>query len=230
MKVVCFDLDDTLCKEIDYLKSAYQEIASYAARQCEGSDVSIQVLESKTFEIMMEAYQSGKNAFEALNLFLGVEIPVSELLKMYREHVPQIILQEEVCTVLDTLKKRGVLMGIISDGREQTQWNKIRALGLTRWMADSCIIINSSPQDFKPNSIGYERFETVIRTITQDKPVSFIYVGDNLKKDFIYPNQHGWQTICLKNDGQNIHAQDFESTPIEALPNKVIEKMRELIV
>lgn len=229
MKVVCFDLDDTLCKEIDYLKSAYQEIASYAARQCGDSDVSIQVLESKTFEIMMEAYQSGKNAFEALNLFLGVEIPVSELLKMYREHVPQIILQEEVCTVLDTLKKRGVLMGIISDGREQTQWNKIRALGLTRWMTESCIVINASPQDFKPNPIGYKRFETAIREINQDKTIDFIYVGDNLNKDFIYPNQHGWQTICLKDDGQNIHKQNFELTPIEALPDKVIEKLQEIL-
>ena len=97
-------------------------------------------------------------------------------------------------------------------------------------MTESCIVINASPQDFKPNPIGYKRFETAVRAITHDKPVSFIYVGDNLKKDFIYPNQHGWQTICLKNDGQNIHAQDFETTPIEALPNRVIEKMGELIV
>lgn len=36
MKVVCFDLDDTLYKEIDYLKSAYREIASYAADYCRG--------------------------------------------------------------------------------------------------------------------------------------------------------------------------------------------------
>ena len=28
-KVVVFDLDDTLYKEIDYLKSAFQEIADY---------------------------------------------------------------------------------------------------------------------------------------------------------------------------------------------------------
>ncbi len=36
MKVVCFDLDDTHYKEIDYLKSACKEIASYAADYCRG--------------------------------------------------------------------------------------------------------------------------------------------------------------------------------------------------
>lgn len=36
MRVVCFDLDDTLYKEIDYMKSACKEIASCAADYCRG--------------------------------------------------------------------------------------------------------------------------------------------------------------------------------------------------
>ena len=33
-QVLIFDLDDTLYKEIDYLTSAYREIARYAAAHC----------------------------------------------------------------------------------------------------------------------------------------------------------------------------------------------------
>lgn len=130
MRVVVFDLDDTLCKEIEYLKSAYREIATYAAQMYTGSGVSIQILEVKAYEVMLEAYNDGRNAFEALNAFLGLELPIAELLQMYREHVPQISLDEDVRYTLDSLKAEGVLMGIVSDGRELTQWNKIKALGL----------------------------------------------------------------------------------------------------
>lgn len=228
MKVVCFDLDDTLCKEIDYLKSAYKEIASYAAQMCTSTSIPVTVLEVKAYEAMLEAYQGGKNAFEALNAFLGLELPIADMLKMYREHVPEISLDEETRFTLDRLRSEGVLMGIISDGRELTQWNKIRALGLTKWMDESCIIINSSTECFKPNPCGYERFLAAVRTLSEDIEWKFTYVGDNLKKDFIYPKQKGWQTVCLKDDGRNIHQQDFTSTPQKALPDRVIESILDL--
>lgn len=37
----------------------------------------------------------------------------------------------------------------------------------------------------------------------------FYYIGDNLRKDFVAPNKLGWQTICLLDNGENIHSQDF---------------------
>ena len=228
MKVVCFDLDDTLCKEIDFLKSAYREIASYATRQCTSTGVSLQVLEVKAYEAMMEAYECGKNAFEALNAYLGLELSITEMLQMYREHKPVISLDEETRLTLDRLKDEGVLMGIVSVGRELTQWNKVKALGLTEWMDENCIIINSSVDCFKPNAFGYERFIAAVKAMSDDTEWSFIYVGDNLKKDFIWPKSNGWKTICLRNDGRNIHPQDFENTTFEALPNKVIESIKEL--
>lgn len=228
MKVVCFDLDDTLCKEIDYLKSAYQEIASYAAQQCTGTNVTVQVLEVKAYEAMLEAYQDGKNAFEALNTFLGLEVPVADMLQMYREHKPVISLDNETRLMLNRLKADGVLMGVVSDGRELTQWNKVKALGLTEWMDESCIIINSSSDCFKPNPCGYERFMSAVKALINNADCSFTYVGDNLKKDFIWPKKNGWQTICLKDDGRNIHPQDFKNTPIETLPDNVVASFSEL--
>lgn len=52
--------------------------------------------------------------------------------------------------------------------------------------------------------------------------------GDNLRKDFITPNKLGWKTICLLDDGRNIHRQDF-SCPEEYLPNVKIHTLKELL-
>ena len=51
----------------------------------------------------------------------------------------------------------------------------------------------------------------------------FTYVGDNLKKDFIAPNALGWQTVCLKDDGRNIHRQEVEDLEEEMRPKRWIE-------
>lgn len=229
MQVVIFDLDDTLYKEIDFLKSAYREIASYATQRSVGCLVPAQTLEAKIYGVMLEAYEQGGNAFEALNAYLGVEIPMVELLQLYHEHVPRISLEENVRWTLNRLKAEGIRMGILSDGRELTQWNKVKALGLTEWIDERCIIINSSKENFKPNSYGYECVESAVRVLSNVDELSFIYVGDNLSKDFIYPKQKGWATICLKDDGRNIHHQDFETTSIDALPDRVIETICDLL-
>ena len=228
MKVVCFDLDDTLCKEIDFLMSAYKEIASNAVQVCVDNASLWYDMAQKASEAMLEAYYLGHNAFEALNTYLGTDIPLDEMLKMYREHVPSISLSDDVIQTLDRLKTDGILMGIVSDGRELTQWNKIRALGLTEWIPENNIIINSSVECFKPAPSGYERLIKAVQSSSEDSEWEFTYVGDNLKKDFIYPNKHGWKTICLKNDGRNIHSQNFDDTPVDSLPDRVVESMREI--
>ena len=56
----------------------------------------------------------------------------------------------------------------------------------------------------------------------------FTYVGDNPRKDFIAPNALGWMTICLKDDGRNIHRQDYNVEKIK-LPKKSISNITELI-
>lgn len=78
MRVICFDLDDTLYKEIEYLKSAYREIAEYAVWQCTGCSDSVNILAIKAYDRMLVAYREGLNAFEELNIFLGLELPVSD--------------------------------------------------------------------------------------------------------------------------------------------------------
>ena len=56
----------------------------------------------------------------------------------------------------------------------------------------------------------------------------YTYIGDNIIKDFISPNALGWRTICLKDDGRNIHQQDFGLAE-EYLPKITVGSLNELL-
>lgn len=223
MKVVCFDLDDTLYKEIDYLKSAYREIASYAADYCRGCSDSPIILSVKAYEAMLLAYKEGQNAFERLNAFLGINLPISQYLQIYRMHKPNIRLSESVVSVLNLLKSSECIIGLITDGCSGQQRNKMEALGLNRWIMDEDIVISEEFGSEKPTSANYEYF--MKRYPECDE---FIYIGDNLKKDFIAPNALRWLTVCLKDDGRNIHKQDFTSVSTKAMPKIIIDDIMNL--
>ena len=223
MKVICFDLDDTLYKEIDYLKSAYKEIAGYAAGQCMGCSDSVYFLTISAYNRMVDAYREGGKAYEELNIFLGLELPISDYLYIYRNHKPKIALSEDAVQTLDTLKAEGVRIGLITDGRSVQQRNKIVSLGLGRWIDEKDMVISEVFGSEKPALANYEYFMK-----HYPECHDFTYVGDNPRKDFIAPNALGWQTVCLKDDGRNIHRQEVDGIEEGMMPKRWIERLKNL--
>jgi len=220
MKVVCFDLDDTLYKEIDYLKSAYMEIARYATTIAkEGEAVAC-----SAYLAMLDSYEKGENAFECLNDFLGIDLPIDDYLQIYRNHKPDIQLTDMVVETLSALKSEGHKLGLITDGRSVQQKNKIEALGLLRWFDVNDIIISEEFGNEKPSLTNYEFFMKKYPSCKD-----FTYIGDNTKKDFLAPNKLGWNTVCLLDDGRNIHKQDF-SLPVSYLAKKNVKTIEEIIL
>ena len=80
-KVVVFDLDDTLYKEIDFLKSAYHAIATYVA-----GDVDSKLV----FDKMMTWYIQNENVFQQVISNFSQKEDVTHLLGIYRNHFPDI--------------------------------------------------------------------------------------------------------------------------------------------
>ena len=173
---------------------------------------------------MLDAYREGLNAFEDLNRFLGLEQPLRDYLYIYRHHKPKIAMSEDVVKTLDSWNAEGSRLGLITDGRSVQQRNKIEALGLGRWIENEDVVISEEFGSKKPALANYEYFMK-----RYPECHDFTYVGDNPRKDFIAPNSLGWMTICLKDDGRNIHRQDFVSSPAQALPKKTIESLKDLI-
>lgn len=211
-KVFVFDLDDTLYKEVDYLKSAFREIASFFESNYGLSDV---------YDRLLHHWQNGENAFENIINENHLPLQVEDLLKMYRAHRPQISLDNNTRQVLDQLHQNGVL-GIITDGRSMTQRNKMEALGLCAYIPEKNISISEETGFPKPSSEPFASF-------MQAYPDSdYYYIGDNPAKDFIAPNQLGWTTVCLLDDGRNIHPQVWSENK-EYLPHKKVNSILELL-
>lgn len=191
-KIVVFDLDDTLYKEIDFVKSAFKEIARWIENRYDKTDI---------YRFMLASYIQGLNVFASLNETYRLDVPIDLYLKKYREHKPDIRLSEEVENLLAAMLRTGITMGMITDGRSSTQTNKIKALGLYRFICDENCIISESFGHSKPSPEAYLYFQRKYG----DK--EYYYVGDNVGKDFISPNRLGWSTVCLLDDGRNIHKQ-----------------------
>ncbi len=215
--LVAFDLDDTLYKEIHYLKSAYREIAHHVAH---GDGM----LASDLLCLMMQTYRSRGNAFRRLNKVMKTRTPIDTYLQMYRSHRPDIHLDPETTEMLDVLKAAGCTLALITDGRSLQQRNKIAALGLDRWIADADIVISEEIGSEKPDEANYRRLMERHPEVER-----FVYVGDNPAKDFIAPNQLGWTTVCLLNNGENIHPQRFADTPPQAMPQHKAYTWREML-
>ena len=211
-RVVVFDLDDTLYKERDYLLSAYHEIATLVESRY-GAPQGI-------YDQMFRWWQKGDNVFQHLIDTYKLELTVDDLLSIYRSHVPAIRLDDTVRNLLDRLHLNSVL-GIITDGRSMTQRHKIKALGLSAYMKEQDILISEET--------GYEKpSDEPFRQIMERHPSrTYYYIGDNPAKDFEVPNRLGWTTVCLLDDGRNIHRQDF-SLPLQMLPQYKVSQLTEI--
>ena len=215
-KVVVFDLDDTLYKEIDFLKSAYRHIAVLVS--------NANVPEDDVYQTLWETYLQGGNAFATVVQKYGFQLfTVGWMLNVYRNHKPHIILDSDSRLTLERLKVAGVTMGIISDGRYVQQMNKIDALGLKDFIHEDDIIINTDRSRIKPDRQSFQRFMD-----KYGEDCDFWYVGDNTVKDFVGPNTLGWTTVCLLDDGRNIHKQDFLLETL-AMPQLRIKCLSELL-
>jgi putative hydrolase of the HAD superfamily len=206
-----FDLDDTLYPEIDFLKSAYKYIAKEL----------LFITGDNIFNEMLRRYQLRENVFEWIVSSYSCkqnDLSVSFLLKLYREHIPQIKLKKETNQFLKDLKEKNIPVGLITDGRSITQRNKIKSLGLSGYFED--IIISEEFGSEKPDEKNYLYFEN------KYPEKNFYFVGDNTSKDFIVPFKLGWFTICLKNKGMNIHEQNFDNNFV---PDLVVDSFKGLI-
>ncbi len=209
MRGIIFDLDDTLYKEIDFLKSAFRQIADV---------IGI----TGVYDFMLKCYRDGENAFKMVIERYNLSYTVDQLLDIYRNHKPDITLDLSIVATLDELKSRGWTMGLMTDGRSVTQRNKIDALGLSEWIEPNCILISEEFGYGKPDEHCYQYF------IERYPNAKFCYVGDNLNKDFVTANKLGWQTICLLDDGRNVFSQQIV-LPKEYLPQQTIKELPELL-
>jgi putative hydrolase of the HAD superfamily len=209
--IVVFDLDDTLFKEVDYLYSAYKEIAAKIEEQ-----IAVNI-----YQEMVDLYHKKQSVFDVIKAKYAFSYSIQDLVTIYRNVIPDLYLEEKTLQMLQFLHEHEFVLGLITDGRSSTQRNKINALNILHLFSD--IIISEEFGSSKPCSDNYTYF-----TEKYGRANCF-YIGDNIRKDFIAPNQMGWVTIGLLDDGRNIHAQDISEVEDKNLPNCWVSELSEAL-
>ncbi|MDH3648127.1 MAG: HAD family hydrolase [Saprospiraceae bacterium] len=207
--VIVFDLDDTLYKEVDFVKSAYKYL----------SDLLFEETGKNCYEEMCNWYRAGKSAFDLIKSNYNISMSIDEMVDTYRHHSPNIHLSEGVKESITELLSWRIPTGIITDGRSATQRNKLKALGLEGLF--DLVVISEEIGTEKPHRNNFLLYNEKFSNH------SFAYIADNISKDFVTPNALGWLTICLLDNGQNIHKQDF-SFPAEYLPQQTLTSFLDL--
>lgn len=190
IKGVIFDLDDTLYSEKEYVKSGYRAVSEYLGGGYE--------------ERLWSYFEAGKPAIDELLKEIGRESEKDVALDVYRSHKPDIYLYDGVAEMIESLKNKGIKVGIITDGRPEGQKNKLEALGLEEKVDDVIITDELGGTQFrKPCDIAFR----IIITRWRLNPADVVYVGDNLVKDFQAPKQLGMKNVWFDNPN-GLYASD----------------------
>lgn len=198
---VVFDVDDTLYFERDYVRSGFDHVARRIGR----SDEEVRKLAAWLLAAFAQGVRG--DTFDRLRATfpdVAQRSSTAELVEAYRAHVPSIDLAPGTADVLDSLQRRGLRLGVLSDGPVESQMAKATALGLDRWF-DPVLLTSSYGAGFaKPGTAG---FATIAQTWALP-PAGLVYVADNPAKDFGGPRTLGWLTVRIRDERQQRHGLD----------------------
>jgi putative hydrolase of the HAD superfamily len=218
IKCVIFDLDDTLYPEIEYCKSGMLSISKILAKKLSLSSEGV-------FEKIWSRFLSGDRdmLFNKILDEFGYEYDQSfilELIGAYRGHMPDIVLPIESESVLKELSREYTL-ALLSDGFMPAQRLKVDSLGIKDYFKEIVFSDELGREFWKPSTVGFEKILVNLNIA----PEMAVYVGDNIKKDFIAPNKLGMHSIqyCRK---EKIH-KDIEVNA-DALPECRVDNLGEI--
>lgn len=212
IRAVIFDLDDTLYLEKDYVMSGYNAVAAYLS---DFAGLNRHTL-FNTLEAEFHRGRHDRN-FETLLSRFGLSNPVEQLVEIYRKHSPTLKLPADSRRALRWTSTR-YRLGMITDGRPDTQNRKIDALGIRRYFEK--IVINNLTEGHSKYEVDsfYEMLAHFAVSACEA-----VYVGDNLRKDFIWPVRLGMSGICVQRPG-NL----YRDVPCPDCTNSAIAKVSSL--
>ena len=197
VKVIIFDLDDTLYGELDYVRSGLSCIALDLEQVLDVSSNQLyQDLLLSLAENRSEIFDRVLKKYDVWN-----EELIQQCVSRYREHIPNIKLSTDVLQLIEKLAKEFSLY-VVTDGHAGVQNMKLKTLGLSDNPAiKHCYATYALGDDYgKPSPKCFQ----MICENEQCNPEDIVYIGDNPDKDFLGIRPLGFRTIRLM-QGQHSH-------------------------
>lgn len=190
IKLIIFDLDDTLYDEAVFVVSGFMAVADYF-----NQNFSLNKL--KVFRVLKKHFSRngrGKVFDKALADF-NLK-PTKKLIKqtvaVYRRHRPKIKTFPEVKSFLKKLRRQGIFLALLTDTSWQVQRRKVKALGLEPYFD---LIIYTDK--FGANKSDHKIIKKVLQRFKLSAS-EVICVGDDPAVDFIGAKKLGCRTIRLR--------------------------------
>ncbi len=192
VKVIIFDLDDTLYNEIEYVYSGFKAVANYFANLKNIND------EQFYTEMVYNLRKDGRGkifdkVLKKYNIYSKKNIKKS--ISIYRNHQPNIFLSDENIEILKYFNNKKIPLYIITDGNKIVQEKKIKKLGLEQYIKKNLITHRYGKKNSKPSTYCFEKVAKIEKVQYSD----IVYVGDNINKDFINIKKIGFKTIRVLN-------------------------------
>ena len=198
--ILIFDLDDTLYDELTYVRSGFQAVAAWGARQYDlDADVSYARLTS-----LLEHEGRGR----IFDHWLNGRGSVREAVRVYRHHTPNISIWD---TAIRTLARvQDLPLYLVTDGHKIVQAKKLAALGIGQRFRHAYLTHRYGVAHAKPSLHCFD----LIRRREGCAWGELVYVGDNPAKDFVNLNSCGAHTVRVLT-GQ--HRQTVAKPSFDAL-------------
>lgn len=218
IKAVVFDLDDTLYPELAYVESGFEQVAKLIEDR-----YKIKNVQEATMQLF---YENKNNVYGRLLQKLGIsdQSIIKEMIIAYRDNEPKFLpFYDDILAVLEQLTKKGIKLGIITDGRVEGQKNKIKALNVDKYIKNIIITDSLGGEEFrKPHPLAFEKMKNMLGVEYEE----IVYVGDNRKKDFFIKSIYPIVTVEIMRCG-GIYEKDEYLGGI--LPDYCINKMPTLL-
>lgn len=189
--IMIFDLDDTLYREIDYVKSGFRAVSIYLFETFGWPVCGTQM------EMLTGLRNNGRGEiFDRILKDHGVftKTLVKRCINVYRNHMPDIYLDSAAERVLGNIKKKPYL---VTDGHKVVQSNKIHSLNIKERFEKIYITHRYGLRYEKPHLHCFE----LIKLRENCSWTDMCYVADNPRKDFVNLNSVGVYTIRVLTGG-----------------------------
>ena len=195
--ILVFDLDDTLYDEKQFVYSGFLEVANWISEMSKRP--SNVIYESMVKDLSVNG--RGEVFNNALKKYFHItKKNIKKCISIYRLHKPRINLEKDVVDLLMELGKTYKLY-IVTDGNKIVQNNKIKYLGVEKYIKKAFITYRYGLTASKPSLKCFE----IIKNIEKINWQELVYIGDNPNKDFVNLNKVNAITIrVLQGDYANI--------------------------
>jgi len=202
-QAIVFDLDDTLYPERDYVLSGFKAVAGWA-------ELNLGIPSACGLRELTSLFEEGVRG-DTFNLWLARRglapaAIVPDLLRVYREHEPELSAFAEVESVMSGLGGR-YRLGLVSDGYLGVQQRKWKALGLEGYFDAVVFSDELGREHWKPSP---RPFEAVLERLGAEACAA-VYVADNPAKDFYGARALGMFTVRVRRPGGEYSSLDPEA-------------------